>query len=395
MWLSDLTIVLPGGVLDRGSVRLEAGRITEVIEGPAPKSGLELPGRMLMPGFVDIHGDMLEREIEPRPKTHFPVDLALLEVDKRLAANGVTTAFAAIAFSWEDFGDLRSEERARSIMAAVTDLRPELLSDHFVHARFAITNAEAGKVLEELTERGQVHLISLMDHTPGQGQYRDIEAYIKFAIRWRRQTTGQEVSEAQMREHISKMQERPKAWDVVREIVELAKARNIHLASHDDDTLEKVELMAEFGVDISEFPVNMESARAAREKGFHVAMGAPNAFRGVSSTKGNLSATDAIREGFVDVLATDYYPAAMLQAAWALKERGVLPLHDAVKLVTRNPAVSVGLDDRGSIEPGKRADLVIVEPGRIPRVRGSLLQGTPIYWDHTLPHVMESGAAVR
>ena len=112
MWLTNLKLVLPGGVVESGAVCIEEGRIAEVCEGGAP-SGVDMGGLTAVPGLVDLHGDMFEYEVEPRPKASFPIDCALCEVDKRLIGNGITTAYCAIAFTWEDWGELRSEARAR------------------------------------------------------------------------------------------------------------------------------------------------------------------------------------------------------------------------------------------------------------------------------------------
>lgn len=383
MWFSEGRVVLPEGILPRGSLRVEEGRIAEIIEGPAPSNvgslRIDAAGMLMLPGLVDIHGDMLEREINPRPKAAIPIDLALHELDKRLVATGITTAYAAVSFAWHSEDSLRSEERAREIMTTVNRLRPVLLADHYVHARFEITNPAAGKVLEELLHEEHVHLISIMDHTPGQGQYRDIEGYVKFAVEWSKRT-GENLDEAAVRARVVRSQERPKGWDTVREIAQLAHAHKVVLASHDDDTVNKVNLMEELGVAISEFPVSYEAAAAARSRGIHVAMGGPNALQG-RSLSGNLSAAEAIEAGLVDTLATDYYPASMLHAAFALVERDVLPLHESIKLVSQNPADSLGLADRGCITAGRRADLVFVETDGRPRVRGTLRAGVPVYWD--------------
>ncbi|MBW7886187.1 MAG: alpha-D-ribose 1-methylphosphonate 5-triphosphate diphosphatase [Caldilineaceae bacterium] len=383
MWLSDCRIVLPDGIMPRGSLRVEEGQIAEIVEGPAPRKrgGLRITaaGMTILPGLVDIHGDMLEREINPRPKASIPIDLALHELDKRLVATGITTAYAAVSFAWHKEDSIRSEERAREIMVTVNQLRPVLLADHYVHARFEITNPDAGKVLEELLMAEHIHLVSIMDHTPGQGQYRDIEAYVKFAVEWSKRT-GENLDEAAVRARVARSQARPKSWDTVREIARLAHRHRVVLASHDDDTVEKVSLMDELGISISEFPVAYEAARSARECGIHVAMGAPNALQG-RSLSGNLSAAEAIEAGLVDTLATDYYPASMLHAAFALVERGVMPLHEAIKLVSQNPADALNMTDRGAIAAGRRADLVFVETDGRPRVRGTLRGGVPVYWD--------------
>ena len=391
MWLSDLRLVLPDGIVERGSVRIEDGYIAEIRDSLVPGATLAASGLTLLPGLVDLHGDMLEREISPRPKAALPIELALHELDKRLVATGITTAYAAISFAWHKDDSTRSEAKARQIMATVNEERPNLLADHFVHARFEITNPDAGLVLEELLDQGYVHLISIMDHTPGQGQYRDIEAYIKFAIEWRKRTgdnltsSGDEITEDDIRANVAVAQQRPKAWDAVATVSEIARQRGVPLASHDDDTVEKVNLVADFGVTISEFPVTWEAAQHARSRGIHVAMGAPNALQG-RSLSGNLSAADAVEAGVIDTLATDYYPASMLHAACAMVERGVLPLHESIKLVSQNPADALGLHDRGRIAVGRLADLVFADLNALPRVHGVLRHGQPVYWDRYMAH---------
>lgn len=381
MWLSELRLVLPDQVVASGSIQIEDGIIQSIIEGPAPAPAFAMPGLTAIPGLIDLHGDMLEREINPRPKAEFPVDLSLIEVDKRLAGAGITTAFAAVSFHWHKKKTIRSEEWARSIISTINEFRPHLLTDHYVHARFEITNPEAGEVLRDLLEQDQVRLVSIMDHTPGQGQYRDIEQYVKFSIEWEKRQTGEERSEHEVRKIISEAQQRPKGWDAVRGIAALAQAHGITLMSHDDDTIEKVELMHSLGVDVSEFPVTRDAGIEAKNRGIHVLMGAPNAYRGQSTTDGNLSAIDAIRDGFVDTLASDYFPAAMIHSVFKMADEGILPLHDSIKLVTSNPAAALHMNDRGSLETGKRADITLVEETNPIRVRGVLREGAPIYWD--------------
>lgn len=379
MWLSGLHLVLPDGVLENGSICIADGKIAEIVEGPVHNADIQAPHLTALPGLIDIHGDMLEREVQPRPKANIPVDLALHELDKRLVATGVTTAFAAISFSWETNKNIRSEEKARQLIGTVNRLRPTLLADHYVHSRFEITNPAAGAVLKELLADKLVHLVSIMDHTPGQGQYSDIERYVQFAVSWRKMR-GENVTEADVREHIADRETWPKAWDIVADVAQFSQEYGVAMASHDDDTVEKVRFVSEFGVKISEFPVTAVAVAEARQLGMHVAMGAPNALRG-GSLSGNLNAAEAVAEGLVDTLASDYHPASMLHAAFGLARKGILPLHEAVKLVSANPAHGVGLTDRGSLAVGKRADIVLVDDRELPRVHGTLREGVPTYWD--------------
>jgi alpha-D-ribose 1-methylphosphonate 5-triphosphate diphosphatase len=381
MWLTDLRIVLPDGVLERGAIRIDGEVIAAIREGEAPAGarGALVDGRGLLaiPGMIDMHGDMLEIEAEPRPGAHFPLDLALHELDKRLAGNGITTAYAAVSF-WETVRRerARTTDRAVQLVETIHRLRPGLLVDHFIHARYEVTTPSVAPALADLLAGRRIHLLSLMDHTPGQGQYRDLEQYVAAISQWR--GVDPRALEAETRAKMA--QGAPGYWPAARAIVQQAAALGVPLASHDDDTALKVELMAGFGVRLSEFPVTLEAARAARRHGMAVVMGAPNAMRGHSHT-GNLSALEAVAAGAVDLLASDYAPAAMLQALFVIVERELLPLHAAVRLVAQHAAAALGLHDRGRLAPGLLADIALVEPDVRPRVRGTLRRGLPIYWD--------------
>jgi alpha-D-ribose 1-methylphosphonate 5-triphosphate diphosphatase len=177
----------------------------------------------------------------------------------------------------------------------------------------------------------------------------------------------------------------PADWNVAREVAEIALRYGIPIASHDDDTLEKVGRMADLGVTISEFPVTLEGAQEAKRRGMHVVMGAPNAYRGQSTSEGNLSAREAIKASVVDILSTDYFPAAPFHAALLLAAQDEMPLHESVKLVSQIPAEAMRLNDRGCLEPGRNADIVLYENGaEHPRVRATFRRGIPIFWDSTM-----------
>lgn len=400
MWLSDFRVTLPDRTLMRGSVQIENGRIAAIAEGPVPEAEVNGAGLTLIPGLVDIHGDMLEREIEPRPGAPFPVDLALFELDKRLAGTGITTAFTALSFAWNEEDAKRSDKVTRSIIETVHNTRDHLLVDTYVHARFEVTNSAVGPLLTEMLDQHKIQLVSIMDHTPGQGQYKDLKAYVNFIVKWLGVTEDDidpQFLMDRIRARIDKQQKRPWSWDVVHDVVRISRERQFAVASHDDDTPEKVEMLAALGVTISEFPVTMDAARKAKDCGMHVVMGSPNALRGYSHS-GNLSAMEAIEAGVADILAVDYYPATSLHVPFVVAERGIRPLHEAIRLVTANPAAAVNLTDRGEIAIGKRADLAIVEDGAHRRVRGSISAGHPIFWDKAMaarsaPEVVKGGAS--
>lgn len=381
-WITGARLVLPERVIEDGALLIRDGLIAEIREGPAPEAALHAGGLTLLPGLVDMHGDMIEKELEPRPGTRFDHDLAILELDKRLAASGVTTAFASLSFA--DGLGLRSDTRAVGLIRDIVALRPHLLVDHRIHARYEISNTDACPAVLELVHEGMIDLISLMDHTPGQGQFRDMEVYVQYLSRHLGRHADEVRGEAENRMDAGTEE----VWDIARSLADAARQAGIPLASHDDDTQQKVALLHELGVTISEFPVTLDAARAAAERGMTTFMGAPNALRGQSHS-GNLSALDALNDGSLHGLASDYSPMTMLQAAMRIAERELRSLPEAVQMVTLAPARATGLTDRGSLEVGKRADLVLVEAVGRPRVRLTVVGGHAVYHDGTLSRMTQ------
>lgn len=379
MWLSNFTLVLPDEVVEQGAVRIEDGAIAEIRAEPVAGAAVDGQGRLLMPGFVDLHGDMIEREIAPRPNAMMPIDFGIYELDKKLAAAGVTTAFAAVSFATESvYGHVRSLETTAAVIEGLNRLKGKLLIDHRVHARYEITNIDAAPALERLLEAGHVDMVSLTDHTPGQGQYNNIQSYI-LSIAERRA-----ISEEAAAERVAKriaMRDNPEIDAKLREIVALALKHRLPLASHDDDSAEKVAAMHDLGVTISEFPVTLPAAEEARRRGLWTLMGAPNALRG-QSMSGNLSALDAARAGVLMIIAADYHPAAFVPGIFRIADH--IGMAAAVATATRNAARSAGLADRGEIAIGQRADLVAVETGDVNRVRATLRGGRIVFSDGTL-----------
>lgn len=383
MWLNDFRIVLPDRVIARGALRIEDGLIADLREHPVEETAIEGGGRLLMPGFVDVHGDMVEREVEPRPGVRMPLEFSILEHDKKLAAAGVTTAFASLSFNPGSMvsGKPRTEQTSREIIETIVGLRGELLIDHRIHTRFEVTYVQAAGLVTELMRLGAVDLVSLMDHTPGQGQYRDVEKYAKLV------TMARNIAIDDARALVSeKIETGTRAaagtFETISTLAAAAAEHGIALASHDDDTERKVALMHGVGARISEFPVTLEAAREARRLGMWTAMGAPNALRGMSYS-GNISARELYEQGLLDILAADYHPTAILPSVLLLADMaGGLPA--AAALAGLNPARATGLDDRGAIEVGLRADLVIAEDVPRPRLRATVSRGRVVYSDGTL-----------
>lgn len=383
MWLSDFRVVLADRVIERGSVRVEGGRIAEITQAPMPGAALSGDGLLLMPGFVDMHGDMVEREVEPRPNVRMPMELGLRDLDRRLAASGVTTAYAAVSFHpGSAYGHIRHFDQTSAIIRALKSMGNVLKVDHKVHARFEITFPDALRVVEGLIAEGAVDLVSLTDHTPGQGQYRNIEAHVARVAR--EKGLSQTDAEGEVARRIA--EKRSTAGDMaatLRAISATCRAHGVALASHDDDTGEKVALMQALGAGISEFPVTVEAATEARTRGLATAMGAPNAVRG-QSYSGNLSARAAHGLGLLDILASDYHPSALLPAVLELAKADPQGLAGSTRLATLNPARALGLRDRGAIAPGMLADMVIADDTGIGHVRATLRAGAKIFSDGSI-----------
>ncbi len=368
-------VITPYGVVSGGSVWIESGRIRQAgtIAEPLPQTAsvIDAEGAYVMPGIIDIHTDAMDAEIVPRPGADIPVAVAFRELERKMCTCGITTVYHSLHLGYES-AELQSRSRysRAEIFGQVhgSASRPSLIRNK-IHLRFEVSGVHAYEQCLELLRDGCIDLLSVMDHSPGQGQFtKDKFKEYMMAI-------GK--SEAQYLEELRARTNRPKVeGDQLEALVRLAGQKNIPVATHDDDTIEKVDSMLALGVSICEFPINMETAKYATQMGMHVAGGASNILRG-GSLSGNLDMTEAIREEAVDTLCSDYYPAAILHSVFKLHADGVLPLHEAVNLATLNPAESVRLDKMlGSLEVGKEADLLIVRlQDGLPMVTHSMVSG--------------------
>lgn len=354
LYLTGARVVLRDAVLEDAAVLIEDGVIAAI--NPTSGNGaqtIDLRGKTLIPGMIDLHCDALEKEVEPRPNVHFPLDFACAQADKRNAAAGVTTVFHALSFANEELG-VRNNAFAASVARAVHAWNPHGLVDNRVHCRYEVTDPTAPEILLELILRDEMHLLSVMDHSPGQGQFKDIANLRDYLARTYKKSEAELDTLMQ-----KKLANAEGSMTRIRLLIEAANKKGICIASHDDDTPEKVETLHALGVGISEFPINLESARAARERGMSTVFGAPNILRGKSQS-GAIRALDAIMAGVADCLCADYHPATLIVAVFRLPELAGIGLADAVRLVSTNPAKAAGLSDRGEIALGKRADLVSV-----------------------------------
>lgn len=373
-YLTKARVVLPDMVVADGALLLEDGIISAVNpETTRADREIDLQGLVLMPGMIDLHCDSLEKEVEPRPNVFFPADLAVAQADRRNALAGITTIFHALSFAEGELG-VRNPAMAAKIARIVRQRQAFGLVANYVHCRYEITDPNSLDVIKELMVEGAVRLLSLMDHTPGQGQFKNIADYHSFLMKSYNRSAAEADSLIE-----TKFNRSHQAFARLSHLAAEANRHDIPLASHDDDHPERVETLARLGVVISEFPVNRESAQAAKRLGLHTIFGAPNVLRG-KSQNGSMRALDAVREGIADCLCADYHPGTMLPAVFRLPESAGISLAEAIRLVTVNPARAAGLADRGEIAVGKRADLVVAgEQGGIHHIVLVFVGGRKIF----------------
>lgn len=380
IFIKNATIVLRDTILEESNLFIEDGFIRSINSDISHADEvIDLRGDLLMPGMIDIHCDALEKEVEPRPNVHFPLDFACAQADKRNAAAGITTVYHALSFAHEELG-VRNNDFAAEVARAVHKWQPHALVDNRVHCRYEITDETGVPILKNLLEDDLMHMISMMDHTPGQGQFKDMAAYKNYLSRMYKKT-DEEIDDIVTRKAASASG----AFERMKELSALAHQRNISVASHDDDSVERVATMSEIGADISEFPINLEAAKAAKAANMSTVFGAPNILRGKSQS-GSMKAIEAIENGVADCLCADYSPAALIVAIFKIPQLIDMSLVDAIKLVTLNPAKAARLSDRGEIAVGKRADLVAVSlPGGLPQISRTWSAGDLVFqvkYDH-------------
>jgi alpha-D-ribose 1-methylphosphonate 5-triphosphate diphosphatase len=355
-------IVTPEGIMENKLLLIEEGRIKAFAdEAAGPEKVIDAHGRYVTPGFIDIHSDRIEQFIQPRPTSEIDFELALKECERELLHQGVTTMYHSLSLYKDEFFG-KSPLRTRTNVKKLADLIENIhdrnhLIRHRLHLRVEIDHFGALEIAKAMIAENKVHEISLMDHTPGQGQYRDLEIYEKAVINY----NGREIKNSGidniMEYHRNKT---VLSFGQLKELADLAHAAGISVSSHDDDTEEKLAVNMALGVDISEFPITIKTAKTAKQKGFFTVVGAPNILLGGSHT-GNMSAADAIKEGCADILCSDYYPPAILHGIFIMHREHGIPLHEMINKATLNPAKAMRTDrDYGSIEVGKKADLLII-----------------------------------
>jgi alpha-D-ribose 1-methylphosphonate 5-triphosphate diphosphatase len=371
--LANARLVLPDRVLT-GSVTIEQGVITTITEGDhIPVGAVDCAQDYVLPGLVELHTDNVERHIEPRPEVDWPHLPALVAHDAELASVGITTVFDAMRVGSIHSGKGRYVDYARKLADELLAARAEgvFKISHFLHLRAEICSET---LLEELANFGpedRVGIVSLMDHTPGQRQFRDITS-LKTYVKKKRGMT-----DAEFADHVDNLLGLQKRFGAKHQTGAVAEAKRLGavLASHDDTTSEQVDTSATNGVTFAEFPTTVEAAQACRDHGIAVMMGAPNLIRG-GSHSGNVAAHDLARAGLLDIVSSDYVPSALLLSAFQLSRIWQDDMPRAVATVSANPAKASGLYDRGALTAGLRGDVIRVRDiNATPFVRGVWKQG--------------------
>ncbi len=364
-------IVLAGEVID-GSVHVHDGTIASVDQGHGT-TGDDCEGDFLIPGLIELHTDHLERHYVPRPGMRWNQVAAIQAHDAQIATSGITTVFDCLRIGSEvsdSFMAGEMRELGKTIGKAQDDDR--LRAEHFIHLRCEVSAPDVLQAFEDFRDEPRVKVASLMDHAPGQRQFQTMDQYVLYY------KTMRGLSDEAFARYVEERQAQSARYSAPhrRSIAEHCRARGVTLASHDDATLDHVAEAVEDGVRLAEFPTSMEAARASHEAGMSVLMGAPNIVRG-GSHSGNIAARELAEAGLLDVLSSDYIPASLLHGAFKLaKDVDAITLPQALALVTSRPAATVGLDDRGEIAAGKRADLLRVRwDGDVPVVRAVWREG--------------------
>ena len=376
--MTDIAIqgghVLLGNEIAEAFIHVADGKIAEIsLRNPASVIRVDSRGLIALPGIVDMHGDAFERQMMPRPGVDFPIDVALVDSDRQAIANGITTVFHATTWSWEP--GLRGTENAHRLLSAIETMQPQLAADTRFHLRQETFNLDAEPTIAEWLVAGRVDLLAFNDHMDMT------TASMSNPKKRMRMVERSGLSESGFDSLVQRVLERASEVPAsIERLAAIACDQRIPLLSHDDKSPEQRTGFRALGINLAEFPINEETARAATAAGDFTVFGAPNVVRGGSHT-GWTSAAEMVSKGLCSILASDYYYPAPLLAAFMLAADNVLPLPQAWSLVSGAPAAATGLHDRGQISPGKRADIILVdahEPLR-PRVVAAITEGRIVY----------------
>ncbi|WP_062050970.1 alpha-D-ribose 1-methylphosphonate 5-triphosphate diphosphatase [Bacillus sp. JCM 19034] len=353
-------IVTPNEILVGGTITIKNGSIVNIQSGsvndPQPFD-IDATNKWVLPGLIDSHSDAIEQEVEPRPTSIMPLPFAFTQLERQLIGHGITTMYHSLSmyYSLAEGNWIRQNENLEKVIEFIHDYRKEAtLLRHKVHLRYEMRNKKGLRTVEKLLVNNMIDQLSFMDHTPGKGAWMNIDVQrekIMKRLNYTKEQANQHMKELKGNDSFQ-MEEFE--W-----LAELAFEKGVPVASHDDSSIETLDIMGKWKGRISEFPINLPIAKAAKSRQLSVVMGAPNLLLGRSHND-NLSTLHAIEEGVVDMLCSDYYPSSLLQGLFLLKNKG-FDFVEIVKLATLNPAKALQIDKYlGSIEQNKLADLLII-----------------------------------
>lgn len=385
----NASVVKTDRVLNHAAVLIEGKIIQKILsEDEVSKceadEWIDAQGAYLMPGFIDLHSDNIERVAQPRPQSLIDFNIAIREQEKQLVCQGITTMYHSLTIA--NAAQSKASEAKAKVLLRTPENHKKLIEvikkhndgDHLIHHRFHcrydITNTSGYEMLINFIKNKDMQLMSFVDHTPGQGQYRDLE-FFKKHIMGGEQSDEEKDRVLQARIHSAKI-----TSEQIEHAAKMAREAGIPMASHDDDSIEKLDyVMENLGVNICEFPIELNVAKEAHKRGLKVVVGANNILMGRSHSN-NLSALEAIKNECADILVSDYFPAAILHAVFKIADQGIVSLPKAVNMATYNPACAVGIGDTvGSVEEGKIADLLIVEKSEtMPVIHTAFVDGEKV-----------------
>jgi len=388
-------VFLPDQITET-TVTVDGETIVE-IGGPVQGEAVCARGKILAPALIDVHGDAFERQLMPRPGVFFPMETAILETDRQLAANGIATAYHSITLGYEP--GLRSVARGRDMMQTIRDLAPRLTVENRIQLRWETFAFEAVETLEwamdaplkpslafndhlsmAMRSADTVMQERLFEHSPDYKVMDESDGAL-FEKRFRKHAERSGLDHAAHKALIHRVWERrPEVVTKMETVAAMARDRGVPMLSHDDTQAETRRFYHGIGATTSEFPMTMDPVQQARALGDMIIFGSPNAVRGGSHI-GSLGAAEMVEVGLCDMLASDYYYPAMLAAVDRMDREGRADRLALWSLVSKGPAKAMGLTDRGEIAVGKRADIVLVDwpAGHAPAIQGTWVAGRCAY----------------
>lgn len=360
------------GRFEETPLAVDDGVIAELGTDTPARATLDAHGLLVLPGIVDIHGDAFERQMMPRPHVAVATDIALMESDRQVVANGITTVFHGVTWSWEP--GLRGSENARDILRTIEALKGRLAADTRFHLRHETYNVACEDEIKEWIAARRIHMVAFNNHLPS------VDTITNRPHRVDEMATRAGLSRAEFIALVERLRGLgDEVGKSIKRIAARAVAESVPLLSHDDASVEQRASFRALGCRLCEFPMNIETARAAAGAGDAIVLGAPNVMRGKSHL-GWVNATTMVADGLCTVLASDYYYPAPLIAPFRLAERGAAPLEKAWRLVSEEPARAAGLSDRGRIERGLRADIIVVDASNaLPQVIAVVAAGRIVH----------------